>query len=253
MAGKMLSLETQVREALIEQRVNESVRVASEIPGYTTMVMEMVEEVGEAMFNSIGPLFSDADKEGIEKMRREYRENGLPQIRAQFEDPEQLRKQMYEQARNEYMSHRQFKAILRPHFAELKKDGEVGTEVVEKYAQAYEGFSTFLRTNDKIVRGLTKIAEKEGVDKAVDKETRYTLIRKMFPRAESYRDFTARRVEASKQFFQQAQSALSQGGETEQMMVGMLGAISPVFEKATKLVERVQGNYLEKTIKEIYG
>ncbi len=253
MTGKMLSLETQVREALIEQRANESVRVASEIPEYQTMVMEMVEEVGKVMVNSMGQLSGDADKEEIEEMRREYRENVLPQIRAQFEDPEQLRKLMYEQARNQYMSHRQFKAKLRPHIAELKKEGEVGTEVVEKYAQAYEGLSEFLRTNDKIVRGLTKIAEKEGVDRAIDKETRYALIRKMFPTADSYRDFTARGVEASKQFFQQAQSALSQDGETGQMMAGMFGAIGQVVEKAIKLAERVQGNYLEKTIKEIYG
>lgn len=249
----MAGLETQVRKALIEQRADELVRYASENPEYKSMTTELVKTMMDSVIGSRASVFGDIDEEEMAEMRQEYQKEVLPQIEAQFDNPDQLRQTMYEQARNQYMSVRQLKAKLRPHFADLREDDEIGEDVVAGYEGTYEGLFEFVRTNDKIVRKLAKVAETEGVDKATQKETRYDIIREMFPTPKEYRAFTQRGMEAVRNFYQQAQSALMADGEMGQDLGGMFGAMRKVIEKAREMAQKIQGNYLEKTIQEIYG
>lgn len=249
----MAGLETRVREALIDQRANELVGYASENPEYKAMTTELVETMMDSMIGSMASAFGDADKEEMAEMRQKYRKEVLPQIQAQFDNPEQLKKTMYEQAKNQYMTVRQLKAKLRSHFADLREDDEIGKDVVAKYEGAYEGLFEFVRTNDRIVRKLARVAETEGIDKATQKETRYAIAREMFPTPEEYRAFTQRGIEAVRNFYRQAQSALMADGEMGQALGGMFGAMGKVMEKAQDMAQKIQGNYLEKTIQEIYG
>lgn len=248
----MANLEDQVRGALIEQRTNELVETASKTPGYTEMIMALAGELGESMINSMAESLKDMDEEERQETINEFKEQALPQIIAQFENPELLRKQMHEQAKNQYLSYAEFRAKIAPHFEELKTEGNVDPGLIGKYAQSYERLTEFIKTHDKIVNGLTKVAEKEGIEKAVDKETRYAILREIFPTADSYRAFNAKGQIALKQFLQQAQDALVQDEEAGQMMAGIFGALSKVIDKAQKFSEKINGNYLEKTIQEMY-
>jgi len=249
----MVSLETQVRKALIDQRADELVRYASENPEYKAMSIELVEIMMDSMIGSMASALGDVDEEEMAEMRQEYRKEVLPQVQAQFDNPEQLRQTMYEQARNQYMSVRQLKAKLKPHLADLRKDEEIGEDVVADYEKAYEGLFEFVRTNDRMVRRLAKVAETEGVDKATQKETRYAITREIFSTPEEYRAFAQRGREVAKNFYQQAQSALMTDGEMGQALGGMFGAMGKVMEKAQEMAQKIRGKYLEKTIKEIYG
>lgn len=249
----MIGLETQVREALIDQRANELVRCISEYPEYKSRVTELVETMADSIIGSMASAFGDIDEKEMTKMKQEYRKEVLPQIQAQFDNPEQLRKIMYEQARKQYISVKQLKAILRPHFADMREDGEIGEKVIADYEKSYEGLFEFIKTNDRIVRRLAKVAKKDGIDKATQKETRNSVIKKMFPTPDEYRTFAQGGMEAIKSFYQQAQSALTADGEMGQALGGIFGAMGQLMEKAQEMNQKIQGNYLEETIQEIYG
>ena len=205
------------------------------------------------MIGSMASTFGDFDEEEVAEMRQECRKEVLPKVQAQFDNPEQLRQTMYKQAKNQYMTVRQLKAKLRSYFADLREDNEIGKDVVAEYEGAYEGLFEFVRINDRIVRKLARVAETEGVDKATQKETRYAITREMFPTPEEYRAFTQGGIEAVRNFYQQAQNALMTDGEMGQALGGQIGAIGKVMEKAQEMCQKIQGNYLEKTIQEIYG
>ena len=249
----MAGLETRMREALIDQRADELVIYASENPEYKAMTTALVEIMMDFMIGSMVSALGDVGEEEMAKIRQEYQKEVLPQVQAQFDNPEQLRQIMYEQARNQYMSVRQLKAKLKPHFADLRKDEEIGEDVVADYEKAYEGLFEFVRTNDRMVRRLAKVAETEGVDKATQKETGYAITREFFSTPEEYRAFAQRGIEAVNNFYQQAQSALMTDGEMGQALGGMFGAMGKVMEKAQEMAQKIRGKYLEKTIKEIYG
>lgn len=141
------------------------------------------------MIDSMASTFGDFDDEEKAEMRQEYRKEVLPQIETQLNNPEQLRQTMYKEARNQYMSVRQLKAKLRPPFAKLREDDEIGEDVIAGYEKAYDGLFEFFRINDRIVRRLAKVAETEGIDKAIQEETRYAIIREMFPTSKEYSAF----------------------------------------------------------------
>ena len=159
---------------------------------------------------------------------------------------------MYEQAKREYMSLRQLKAQLRPHFRDMKESESIGGDVLAGYEKAYEGLLEFAKTKNRIVRRLAEIATTEGLEKATKKETRYEVIREMFPNPEDYIAFCQRGEETARSFFQQAQSALVTDGEAGQFMGKAFGDIGKLMERVPKDVQSIREDMLKKTIKEIY-
>ena len=69
----MIGLETQVREALIDQRANELVRCISEYPEYKSRVTELVETMADSIIGSMASAFGDIDEKEMTEMKQEYR------------------------------------------------------------------------------------------------------------------------------------------------------------------------------------
>lgn len=254
------SLESQVREALVQKRTDELVKYASESPNYRTMVTEIVEALGDSMIELIVSSLGDIDEEKEKEMITDYRAEVLPQIRAQMDNPQQTRQIMEEQARNQYLSYRQLKTKIGSAVGQLRtinedadKDEAIDETALKGFEKSFEGMFQYARTNDKIVRRLTRIAEQEGLDVATQKETGYRVIRELFPTPNDYRAYASRGLENMRKFFQQAQSSLTADGMTGQLVGSMMGAMGKVMEKALEIGKRVEGDYLEKTIKEIYA
>jgi hypothetical protein len=212
------------------------------------MVTELEKTLVDSMISSIASAFGDVGEEEVAEIRKKV----LPETQAQFDNPEELRQKMYKQARNEYMSVRQLKAGLRHHLAYMRKDEEIGKDVAADYEKAYDGLFEFVRTNDRIIRRLAKIAETDGIDKATQKNTRNSVIRDMFPTPDEYMAFAQRGTEAVRNFYQQTQTALMADGKMGQALGGMFGSVGKAIEKYQEMVQKIQGNYLEKAIREIY-
>lgn len=254
------SLESQVRKVLIQQRTDELVRNATENPNYREMVTEMVETTGDLMIESVASSLGNVGEEEKKEMLAEYRAEVLPQIRTQMDNPQQLRQLMGEQAKNQYLSSRQFKTKIGSQIKKLRifnekaeEDEAIDETALRDFEKSFEGIFQYVMINDKIIRKLTTIAEQEGLDVATQKDTRYRVTRELFPTPDAYRAYATRGLEDTRKVFQQAQSSLMADGMGGQLMGSIIGAIGKVMEKALEIGGRVEGDCLEKTIKEIYG
>lgn len=249
-----MSLETQLREALVEQRADELYQQFSSEPQYKAMVGEFVEDLGNSMIESIATSLGDIEPEEKEEMLSGYRAEILPQIRAQFDNPEQLRQIVTEQARNQYMTSDELRAKMGTQLREIREseDLDIDESAMTNFEKAYEKVFDYAQENDRILNRLSEVAEAEGLEKATQKETRYAIIRERFPTAESFRDYSARAQENVKTLFQEMSSALMADGEAGQIMGGMFGAMGSAMEKMMKVGEKLTTDYLDKTIQEIY-
>src|SRR3989338_2867410 len=230
---KMAKLETIVRNSLIEQRAEELVKYFSETPKLKLGVIKLVKSLVDSMTKTL-----DLDDEEMTEIRAGIES----QIKAQFNNPEQLREALYEGARNSYLSVRQAKTKLGPLFERLKEDGQVSESVVSDCMK-------FGKINGTMVRRLVKIAETDGVDKAMQTETRYSVIREMFPTSRAYKLFVQGGNEAINKFIQQVQDALMTGGEDAKG----LGQIFGVVKKSQRDFLSLGADYLKREIKKIYG
>ncbi len=247
----MAGLETKVREALIKQEADELFRFAYKNSEFKAIAKELAEAMMEPMINLMASDFGKVEEEKT-RLRQEYRREVLPQVLAQLDNPEILREKTYEKVREQYLSVGQVKAKLIDLFAEMRKDGKISNDVVVNYGKVHESLFEFTRINDKMVRKLSEVAEREGLDIAAQKETKYAVIREMFPTADKYRKFVQRRRDAMMDYSRRAQSVLMTDGEAGQFMGEMLGATGKMMEKNQEMVQKIHESYLERTISEIY-
>lgn len=244
----MVGLESKVRKSLIEQETDELIKIVSGNQKYKSVMSEL----GESLVDTIVNLMPDMD----EKEKKEMIEEGkdvLSEIEAQLNNPEQLRKMMYQQAQIRYMSTRQLKAKLKIHLVKIRQYKEINSQVASQYEKAHEPLFKVTQTQDRLVRKLAKIAEREGIEKAIQKETKYAVIREMFPSREEYKAYRGMVLQAMNTFFNQAQNALIADGEVGQSAARMYRGMGKLVERAIELTDKIYGDYSEKTIKEIYG
>ncbi len=247
----MKSLEAQVRAVLIEQKTDELIRFTSEYPQYKSIVTKFAGSIMDSIVDSATSFLGDANKEEIEEIRQESRKEFLSQVQAKFDNPEQLRQMMYEQARNQYMSTEQVKSRLSYYLTNMKQTEKL-SKVINNLEKTCEGLFEFIKTNDSIVEKLVRIAEREGVDKATQKETRYAVVKKMFPTSKEYRAFLKKGEEIAMDLIQQSQNALMADAKAGQHLSGVVGTIGKEVRKLRESFHKVYGTYLDKTVQDIY-
>jgi len=249
------SLESQVREALIQKRTDELAKYVSENPNYRATMLETAEALGNSMIESIVSNLKYVDEDERNKMLEGYRAELLSEFRKQMDDPQQLKQMMREQAKKEYMSCRQLKSKLGSYLKQLRADRDINIDenALQGLENCFEGSFQYQRDNDKIVRRLTKIAKQEGLDVVTQKETRYRVIRGLFPKPSDYRTFVLKGITDMRIFFQQTQNSLMDIGDIGRTAGTLVGEVEKAIEKALEKRKGAEGDYLEKTIKEIYG
>lgn len=239
------NLETQVRKALIEQETDELVKSASENLFRNTfnhIVDELIEEITQIIRTRV------QGAEG-EEMLSEYKQLILSEVKEPLEDPETLREIMNANVQNRYIPYRLAQYGFEQNARLLIEYEQASNEDVERFTRMYTSLLEIIRINDRLIRELTKIAKKEGVNKAVSKETQYAAIKKMFPTAESYRQFITRRTEVHKKHTKQViiTVAAIRGEELLKVMADKISQCSDKYQ------ELIQLHHLESKIKEIYG
>lgn len=245
----MQTLEVQVREALINQRAEELFSYASENP---EKVNDFFETEKGSMAGSVASAFGGADKKKAAKIKCGFIKKVWPLMRALVSGPEELRQMTYEQARREYIPARELKAKISAELATISECGEPSNKSVAEYEKALAAGLEITRANDRIVKRLAKVAKTEGLDKAVQKETRYAVIREMFPTPKAYRAaFVQRGMEIAESLRQAHKALVSDWSkDPEDRMI-----VQAVFEYAGNALERSKTSYLqlqEERVKEIY-
>jgi len=247
----MPELATQVREALIEQSAEELYQLLSSGDEQKKMAEEVAREMVDAFVLSAADiLYVDEDLE--KEIRKEF-EDGIREQVSRLYNPEQLREITRQQARSNYKTEEEYKAELGSHIAELKEDKDIEDDVITEYEKSYDIVIGFIRDRDRIIKRLVEIAEKEGVEKAAQKETRYAIIRELFPTREDYKTFQKRTVEELEGFYSQAGNALMQDGEFGQLAGRIMNSMARIIQKFKEKFKQVQAAYLEKELDAIYG
>lgn len=245
----MKGLETKVREALIEKRADELVKFAAENKEYKQYTIEIIDVLFDSMTKNLAGFSDEVPVDLLKEMKSEVGK----QIGQYFDNPDSLRAMMKQAASNHYLSYRRCKSMIETQTDMLQQLGEMGEEVIAQYKQSYAPLMEMLKMNDKIVRKVAKIAEAEGIEKATEKESVHKATREVFPTADSYRNFNTKAMESLRQFYSSSRKALNADGVEGKMLAGVITAMSDLTDKAIEIAEKMNGNYIEKTVKEIYG
>ncbi len=214
--------------------------------------LDLGDSMVESMISSMG---EDIEPDEKEEMLKDYREEVLPQIREQLDNPQQFRQMINDQAKKQYMTTEQLRAEIESHTAQLRgdEDVEIDEDALINFERAYEEVFEYTAENDRIVGRLVEIAERDGLEKAIQKETRHEVIRERFPTPESFREYSLKAQESIKSVFQGMSGALMADGEAGQIAGSMNGAMGGAIDKMLRINEKLQRDYVERTITEIYG
>lgn len=249
----MTALERKVREALIEKTAQETYELYTNDPEYANMLAELAVSFGEDLIKSIKKYTKDFDDGEMQELLGECEDKLMSQLGDYLKDPEKLRGVVYEQAKNQYLTSNELRGMLREHFKALRQDEDMTKEIMDKYEQSFEKLLKYTDVNEEIIRKLAGIAEEQGLEKAVQKETRYEIIREMFPTPEDYHNYRIDSMKEIIQWTQEVQSLMLQDGEVGGMLAGSFEAMGRFIQTSMDHVEKLYGGIVDKDIKEIYG
>lgn len=243
----MAGLETQVRNALIEQRTDELVECTKD-PRYKAAMEDTVQMILDSLMPALQKEVKMDEQEAAE-FRADMGKEILPQLNAMLNNPEQLRQRMYETAKKEYMPAKSFKARLDK---QCRKLG-LPKEPEEQYRRSHEPAINSARKKDRLVARLAKIAKQEGLDKALQRETQYALVRELYPTPQDYRASAEQAGQAALVFTQQVQAPLMADGTYGRRLGMAFGATNAIVKNLMDKHRELRDIYLERKIKDIYG
>jgi len=252
----MLNLEIQVREALIDQETNEAYKIVAKDPEkYISRVCKTLENLVLSVYESTEDLIDKTQgfwvkEKTVEEKRKEFEEEVLSKIRADLRNPEKLREMVRGDVKTCYLSREEIKAQVESYVADLKElEEEIGEEAIEEYKRAYVPLYDLLGKNDEFIRRLAKIAEKEGLEEAIKKERKHTVIKEIFPTAQEYREYHRKKWDALRNYFRGASTGFQRDGSLGKFLGVVLTGTGKSVEPLLMKSER----NLEKTIEVIYG
>ena len=231
-----MSIETQIREALIEQRVEELLPYLGE---YRSRFVELSERViGDISSLSV---FKEYHIIGLDSLKENIELYFQPFIQ---EDSELAKAMLYKQVNHDLTF--------------------ISVQEVQIYASEpeYKRFSEIMmataRANNRIIGRLVRLGETEGIEKAVRKETRYDILKKMFPTIEDYRKTFEPKIKGLEIIGYNTRTKISKA--LKEMCAGQpdfskkLNSLITYFtEEAIGIVLEIEQKCLDKQIVDIYG
>lgn len=247
LAGASPSLEEQVRNALIEKRTEELLETAK-LPEYNTIVQESIHVL---MGNIMGVVQrrDNLDEEETAELKQDVETELMPLLTSMLTNPQQLKEIMYETAKNQYMPAQELKAMVEKTCRELK----LPENLEQEYRKAYEPIFESGKESERFVGRVVEIAKKDGLARALEKESINGLVREFYPTPQDYMKSVRNSFEIAQKFTQQAQAPLMADGEAGQAGGMLTGALGAVIENLKAKHANLMELGARKKIKEIYG
>lgn len=226
-------LAKDVLEALIVQRAEQDYQLLKDLK-YKKLTNEFIEIV----------LDSINDEEDREKIKPK-----LHELSVDFSDSKQLRKKAYESAKNYYRTKEDLDLEIEGLCKQLVDGCDIQEKELQEIRETCEGRYDFIKMQGKFIDELVKIAEKEGLETAVAKETEYEVLRRMFPTAEDYFDLHLKFYESTINHFAKMGEVIEEHTYEKSVAETFIG-----LSKASKLMlEYLLEKIVCKEIKEIYN
>lgn len=239
----MESLKNQVLEALIVRTSEEQYQKMLK-PEYKSILKSSVKSFFDSLLEGLGEGLGEDIKPNKEEMSEIE-----TLMEEQFSNPAALRESAYKQARSHWGTREGLSAQLGQFYKELEK-ASVEPEVIQEFKKLNEGCYSFLDNQNKIVEALVKIAEKEGIEKAVTRESQYKVTREIFPTEDEYVDYKLKGLKSMKQYLKQAQNIMMKDGIAGKMLGKVFGGVEKAFEG---MQEKLENDLIYEEAKKIYS
>ena len=232
-----MSIESRIRETLVEQRVDEL------LPYHFGEYKPRFIELSEKVMKDISSLsaFKEYHFMGLGDLKEYIKLYFEPFLQ---EDSELAKAMLHKQVNHDLTF--------------------ISVTEVQIYASepGYKRFSEIMMgtalANDRIIGRLVRIGETEGIEKAVKKETRYDVLRKMFPTIEDYRKTFEPKMKGLEIIGYNTRTKISKA--LKEMCAGKpdfskkLNSLITYFtEEAIGIVLEIEQKCLDKQIVDIYG
>ncbi|MBI4919301.1 hypothetical protein HY837_05180 [archaeon] len=252
----MDNLGQQLKEGLITQAVQEGVEKLKD-PQYRKVIFTVLGNMADTALGGVvdaiqqeEPLGED-ELQDIHKEMGDVRRQACRELRSKLYSQEALETMVRQGAENSYKSYgEQFAefetAIYQMGFSE---EGTAGI------MNAIHDLKQYKNPNQVVFEKLLEVAKTQGLDKALQKETRYQAIRELYPTRDVYlarNNETTEKVVKFVASIKEAASGLDSEGD-----LFMKTMIETVFVKtiegAVKAAEELSKPILEQQLNEIYG
>lgn len=253
----MNDLEMQVRQALVETMTEEYRQQLSD-PVYIkkagAVFVDIVREISGAIAEEVGAEGNEGELKGLETMMMTV---VVPEMQALIQSPDFryfnscLKQQQSPISKIVGEESSGYEAMFTDLY-ETALGGVLDAGLQKKCVTAFKELFKVSRVNDRIINRLVRIAEKDGVAKAVEKETRYGVLREFFETPEEYRahvnKVSNKVLNALIEFVPNLQQAVPD--EEGKVVMSFVGTVmAKMLDKANAVMKDEQ----EKRIREIYG
>ena len=224
----MVKLKEQVIDALIQKDALEYLEMLQN-PEYLEKLKQMFQEMSASAVEILDDGITDED-EKEELTNLIYKDMAGP-----FCDPNQLEQIASQAVIENYKTNDDLVKEYDHMFKNKDFEQRVGQEGIKKLKEAFQilieksiPFSDF---KEKVIEKTLKIAKKEGLEKAVNKESQNKIIQELLPNSEKYIEFFMSSFKISKEFLSNFQDIISKGEEADQIHAALMNAMQNSLQK----------------------
>jgi hypothetical protein len=188
----------------------------------------------------------------IDKEKEEMTSKLVDKVQKLFKDPMKLKKMSYESAKTRYTTSKQLARYITNVCKQLSKKEEFNDQAISEFRNANSKLMEIAGYNDKLIKGLTEIAKKEGMRKALTKKSQNSVIRSIFPTADDYIRFREQGAKVIDDYLTNVQKAMAMDGETGAAIGVAFGAAQDAIGHFKEFTDSCLIEQTKKEVSKIY-
>ncbi len=256
------SLEIKIRKALIKQKADDYCEYVTGSNTYNAAVRGLYKELESKLGDNLVIMLSN-DEEREKLQRKELLEKCKAGILAYahsiYNNLDELKKRIVKEEENNYKTILQknrkspnFRMLVE-YFRSLGADKQKIKRIESAYTDIFDDEVNYVKTNNEIVKRLAEIAKSEGINKAMQKKTKYKVIREFFPTSLEYKLHESKAYNLKNKLMHQFKNILEEEGIKENgMMVKESEHSINALIKYDDLLQTLRREYTECMVNEIY-
>lgn len=247
----METLEQQVRNALIQER-RDTLYEKFSSDDYKIKIQGAMHKVFDVVVNSLDEFTGD-NNEPISDM-----EKGMMQVMMQVQmsqmlNDESLKQMAYNFARTTYMTQEEVVQNMEHMYSKLSSMPGRNPEAIEKLREINDRFLQDSQGNHFYISRLVEIAEKEGLEHALNQETKYELIREKYPTAKEYINSCLSNITRNMEYIDDIVPAIGMDGEAGRLFALIFEASKEAAKEMGIINREVQKEAIYEEALKIYG
>lgn|GEM_PF-2404224 len=251
----MGSLEDKVREGFIKQEA-EDMYGYMQTPEFQEDFKSSIDVFNKTIRNSVAELTEKGNLGRFEKFLLQQMifmaEKQADKLKNTISNPKKLKQIAYDIIKKTDYTTEGTGLKFETMYNELKESGKVGNATLEEFKKTYEKILYSANKRKKMIKELVKIAENEGIEKALTKEAKYKAVREVFPTPDEYISCYENALESVYQLFDNLNIILATEGKSGQTITPIISGLQESFKKLMETSDKYRKEHLQEEVKNIY-